>query len=201
MDGPQIQYNNSVCVLAHSVTPGCPPDCPGTFLGSGLDLGGDHLRTHEAEIVLNSCFVTKQSGRMKWITFSIALVLSSEAHRPQQLVILTSHLLKTLERLVLAYLWLQVSLLLESLALCRPLRVFGVQRELLKPFYDSMVASAFFYGVVCWSSSFSSGHRKKLNRLYFGVASRPAERRNSLNQFARAWHSYVCDDFFARVVA
>lgn len=62
---PQIQYNNSVCVLAHSMTPGCPPDCPGTFLGSGLDLGGDPLRTHEAEIVLNSCFVTKQSGRMK----------------------------------------------------------------------------------------------------------------------------------------
>lgn len=65
MDGPQIQYNNSVCVLAHSMTPGCPPDCPGTFLGSGLDLGGDPLRTHEAEIVLNSCFVTKQSGQMK----------------------------------------------------------------------------------------------------------------------------------------
>lgn len=43
-------------------------------------------------------------------------------------------------------------LVAESLALCRRLRVFGVQRELLKPFYDSMVASAFFYGVVCWAA-------------------------------------------------
>lgn len=166
MDGPQIQYNNSVCVLAHSMTPGCPP---GTFLGSGL--GGDPLRTHEAV-----CYETKWANEVNNFFNSSGFIFRS----PQISTVGDSD--KTGSCLSLA----PGELVAESLALCRPLRVFGVQRELLKPFYDSMVASAFFYGVVCWSSSFSSGHRKKLNRLYFGVASRPAERRNSLNQFATA---------------
>ncbi|CAI5670812.1 unnamed protein product [Oreochromis niloticus] len=33
------------------------------------------------------------------------------------------------------------------------------------PIYDSVVASAIFYGVVCWGGSISAGDRKRLNRL------------------------------------
>ncbi|XP_065326764.1 E3 SUMO-protein ligase ZBED1-like [Pelmatolapia mariae] len=36
------------------------------------------------------------------------------------------------------------------------LRSFGVKGPLLKTFYDSVVASAIFYGVVCWSGSISA---------------------------------------------
>ena len=36
---------------------------------------------------------------------------------------------------------------------------------LLKTFYDSVVASAIFYGVVCWGGNISAGDRKRLNRL------------------------------------
>ena len=36
------------------------------------------------------------------------------------------------------------------LYLLRKLRSFGVQGDLLTSFYDSVVASAIFYGVVCW---------------------------------------------------
>ncbi|KAI3359402.1 hypothetical protein L3Q82_002905 [Scortum barcoo] len=40
------------------------------------------------------------------------------------------------------------------LFLLRRLRSFGVQdRPLLRTFYDSVVASAIFYGIVCWASS------------------------------------------------
>nr|XP_054594642.1 RNA-directed DNA polymerase from mobile element jockey isoform X1 [Nothobranchius furzeri] len=51
------------------------------------------------------------------------------------------------------------------LYLLRRLRSFGVVGPLLKTFYDSVVASAIFYGVVCWGSSISAGDRKRLNRL------------------------------------
>ncbi|KAI3376702.1 hypothetical protein L3Q82_017139 [Scortum barcoo] len=39
------------------------------------------------------------------------------------------------------------------LFLLRRLRSFGVQGPLLRTFYDSVVASAIFYGIVCWASS------------------------------------------------
>ena len=40
-----------------------------------------------------------------------------------------------------------------------------MQGTLLKTFYDSVVASALFYGVVCWGSSVSTADRKRLNKL------------------------------------
>ena len=40
-----------------------------------------------------------------------------------------------------------------------------MQGALLKTFYDSVVASAIFYGVVCWGSSISGADRKKLDKL------------------------------------
>ena len=51
------------------------------------------------------------------------------------------------------------------LHLLRRLRSFGVQEALLRTFYDSVVASAIFYGVVCWSSSITAAERKRLNKL------------------------------------
>uniref|UniRef100_A0AAZ1XZU0 RRP15-like protein n=1 Tax=Oreochromis aureus TaxID=47969 RepID=A0AAZ1XZU0_OREAU len=51
------------------------------------------------------------------------------------------------------------------LYLLRRLRSFGVEGPLLKTFYDSVVASAIFYGVVCWGGNISAGDRKRLNRL------------------------------------
>lgn len=51
------------------------------------------------------------------------------------------------------------------LFLLRRLRSFGVQRELLKTFYDSVVASAIFYGVVWWCSSISIAKMKRLDKL------------------------------------
>ncbi|KAI5098355.1 gastrula zinc finger protein XlCGF28.1-like [Silurus meridionalis] len=51
------------------------------------------------------------------------------------------------------------------LFLLRSLRSFGVQEELLKTFFDSVVASAIFYGVVCWGSSISTADRKRLDKL------------------------------------
>lgn len=51
------------------------------------------------------------------------------------------------------------------LYLLRRLRSFGVQGSLLKTFYDTVVASAIFYGVVCWGSSISTADRKRLDKL------------------------------------
>ena len=51
------------------------------------------------------------------------------------------------------------------LYLLRKLRSFGVQGALLTSFYDSVVASAIFYGVVCWSSSISAADRRRLDKL------------------------------------
>ncbi|KAI4894872.1 hypothetical protein NFI96_019185 [Prochilodus magdalenae] len=51
------------------------------------------------------------------------------------------------------------------LHLLRRLRSFGVQGALLRTFYDVVLASAIFYGVVCWSSSISNADRKRLNRI------------------------------------
>ena len=51
------------------------------------------------------------------------------------------------------------------LYLLRRLRSFGVQGARLKTFYDTVVASAIFYGVVCWGSSISTADRKRLERL------------------------------------
>ncbi|KAI5100952.1 hypothetical protein C0J45_9938 [Silurus meridionalis] len=50
------------------------------------------------------------------------------------------------------------------LFLLRRLRSFGVQGELLKTLFDSVVASAIFYGVVCWGSSISTADRKRLDK-------------------------------------
>ena len=49
--------------------------------------------------------------------------------------------------------------------LFRRLRSFGVQGALLETFYDSVVASAVFFGVVCWGSRISTADRKRLDRL------------------------------------
>ncbi|KAI3357984.1 hypothetical protein L3Q82_003005 [Scortum barcoo] len=46
------------------------------------------------------------------------------------------------------------------------LRSFGVQGPLLRTFYDSVVASAIFYGIVCWASSISDiRDRRRMDRL------------------------------------
>ncbi|XP_041860220.1 uncharacterized protein LOC121651828 [Melanotaenia boesemani] len=51
------------------------------------------------------------------------------------------------------------------LFLLKRLRSFGVQRPLLRTFYDSVVASAIFYGIVCWTSSIMDRDRRKMDRL------------------------------------
>ncbi|TWW81235.1 hypothetical protein D4764_01G0010500 [Takifugu flavidus] len=49
------------------------------------------------------------------------------------------------------------------LFLLRRLRSFGVQGPLLRTFYASVVGSAIFYGIVCWSRSIRD--RKRMDRL------------------------------------
>ena len=51
------------------------------------------------------------------------------------------------------------------LYLLRRLRSFGVQGALLRTFYDTVVASAIFYGLVCWGSGVSVADRKRLDGL------------------------------------
>ncbi|TWW81279.1 hypothetical protein D4764_01G0010940 [Takifugu flavidus] len=51
------------------------------------------------------------------------------------------------------------------LFLLRRLRSFGVQGPLLRTFYDSVLGSAIFYGIVCWSSSITDRDRKRMDRL------------------------------------
>ncbi|KAI4902872.1 hypothetical protein NFI96_000376, partial [Prochilodus magdalenae] len=51
------------------------------------------------------------------------------------------------------------------LYLLKRLRSFGVQRALLRTLFDTVVASAIFYGVVCWGSSISTADRKRQNKL------------------------------------
>ncbi|TWW62632.1 hypothetical protein D4764_04G0012790 [Takifugu flavidus] len=51
------------------------------------------------------------------------------------------------------------------LFLLRRLGSFGVQGPLLRTFYDSVVGSAIFYGIVCWSSSITDRYRKRMDRL------------------------------------
>ncbi|XP_078264925.1 uncharacterized protein LOC144598602 [Rhinoraja longicauda] len=51
------------------------------------------------------------------------------------------------------------------LYLLRRLRSFGVQGAPLRTFYNTVVASAIFYGVVCWSSSISAAEGKRLDKL------------------------------------
>ena len=51
------------------------------------------------------------------------------------------------------------------LHLLRRLRSFGVFRSLVKTFYDSVVASAVFYTVVCWGCGSSERDRRRRNKL------------------------------------
>ncbi|KAI4900366.1 hypothetical protein NFI96_031824 [Prochilodus magdalenae] len=51
------------------------------------------------------------------------------------------------------------------LYLLRRLRSCGVQGALLRTFFHTVVASAIFYGVVCWGSSISTADRKRLDQL------------------------------------
>lgn len=51
------------------------------------------------------------------------------------------------------------------LHLLRRLRSFGVCRALLRTFYDTVVASAIFYAVVCWGASCTDRDRKRLDKL------------------------------------
>ncbi|XP_073674252.1 uncharacterized protein [Garra rufa] len=51
------------------------------------------------------------------------------------------------------------------LHLLRRLRSFGVCRELLRTFYDTVVASVVLYSIVCWAGSSSDRDRKRLNKL------------------------------------
>ena len=41
----------------------------------------------------------------------------------------------------------------------------GVNRTLLRTFYDTVVASAIFYAVVCWRGGMAERDRGKLNKL------------------------------------
>ena len=59
------------------------------------------------------------------------------------------------------------------LFLLKKLMSFGVQGALLRTFYDSVVASAIFFGVVCWSSSIKAADRKRLNKLIKRASSVP----------------------------
>ncbi|TWW74578.1 hypothetical protein D4764_14G0005810 [Takifugu flavidus] len=45
------------------------------------------------------------------------------------------------------------------------LRSFGVQGPLLRTFYDSVVGSAIFYGIACWSSSITDRDSWRMDRL------------------------------------
>ncbi|TWW76569.1 hypothetical protein D4764_13G0012310 [Takifugu flavidus] len=51
------------------------------------------------------------------------------------------------------------------LFLLRRLRSFGRQGPLLRTFYDSVVGSAIFHGIVCWSSSIMVRDRRRMDRL------------------------------------
>ena len=51
------------------------------------------------------------------------------------------------------------------LYLLRRLRSFAVQGIPLRSLYDSVVASAILYGVVCWISSITERERKKLDKV------------------------------------
>ncbi|TWW75331.1 hypothetical protein D4764_14G0013340 [Takifugu flavidus] len=51
------------------------------------------------------------------------------------------------------------------LFLLRRLRSFGVQGPLLRTFYDSVVGSAIFYGIACWSSSITDRDSWRMDRL------------------------------------
>lgn len=51
------------------------------------------------------------------------------------------------------------------LYLLRRLRSFGVQGTLLRNFYDSVVASVIFYGVVSWAGNITARDKKRLDRL------------------------------------
>lgn len=45
------------------------------------------------------------------------------------------------------------------------LRSFGIQGALLRNFFDTVVASVIFYGVVCWCRSISTADKKRLDKL------------------------------------
>ncbi|KAF7649768.1 hypothetical protein LDENG_00136670 [Lucifuga dentata] len=51
------------------------------------------------------------------------------------------------------------------LHLLRRLRSFGVCRTLLKTLYDTVVASAIFYAVVCWGGECTDRDRNRVNKL------------------------------------
>ncbi|KAK0154709.1 RNA-directed DNA polymerase from mobile element jockey [Merluccius polli] len=51
------------------------------------------------------------------------------------------------------------------LHLLRRLRSFGVCKALLRTFYDSVMASAIFYAVVCWRAGSTDRDRSRLNKL------------------------------------
>ncbi|XP_072006908.1 leucine-rich repeat-containing protein 2 isoform X1 [Engystomops pustulosus] len=51
------------------------------------------------------------------------------------------------------------------LHLLRRLRAFGVRGALLKTFFNSVVAPAIFFGIVCWGSSISARERSRLDKL------------------------------------
>ncbi|TWW71207.1 RNA-directed DNA polymerase from mobile element jockey [Takifugu flavidus] len=79
------------------------------------------------------------------------------------------------------------------LFLLRRLRSFGVQGPLLRIFYDSVVGSAIFYGIVCWSSSITAVRdrkrigqdRKRMDRLVRRAGAK-AQRASVL------WHRLSC---------
>ena len=47
----------------------------------------------------------------------------------------------------------------------RKLRSFNVCSKMLEIFYQSVVASALFFAVVCWGSSIGAGDTNRLNKL------------------------------------
>ena len=68
------------------------------------------------------------------------------------------------------------------LHLLRRLRAFGVSRPLLKIFYDSVVASALLYAVVCWAPGSTERDRKRLNKLVRMATPAPGCALNSVEE-------------------
>ena len=68
-----------------------------------------------------------------------------------------------IKTVLLTVLWINTREGQSRLHLLRKLRSFWVQGAPLTSFYDSVVASAIFYRVVCWSSSISAAGRRRLD--------------------------------------
>ncbi|TWW59319.1 hypothetical protein D4764_06G0008490 [Takifugu flavidus] len=91
-------------------------------------------------------------------------------HNSYRPVALTSHLMKTLERLILDHLRPLVSSFMDPLQFAYQPSI-GVDDAVIYLLHtslthlDSVVGSDIFYGIVCWSSSITNRDRKRMDRL------------------------------------